>query len=169
MPVKTSKPPVRGRRTKAEVQQEFADIQEQAESARESADAKVEESARLREAEIRQSVDGVTVEGVVQKISGLGLEVSKALSEISERLTREVQLLASTREAVALEQKELERLHKIDVAATALDQMVQDYARQKQQLETETAAQRTAWEEESAGAERERKEQEERKEEEEDG
>jgi hypothetical protein len=78
MPVKTSKPSVRGRRTKAE------------------------EAARLREAEIRQSVDGVTVEGVVQKISGLGLEVSKALADISERLTREVQLLASTREAVAL-------------------------------------------------------------------
>src|ERR1035441_7532617 len=161
MPVKTSKPPVRGRRTKAEVQQEFADIEEQMETARESADAKTDEAARLREAEIRQSVDGVTVEGVVQKISGLGLEVSKALADISERLTREVQLLASTRDAVALEQKELERLHKIDVAATVLDQMVQDYARQKQQLETEIAAQRAAWEEESAGAERERKEQEE--------
>ena len=160
MPAKTVKPPVRGRRTKAEVQQEFADIQEQAEAARESADAKADEAARLRDAEIRQSVDGVTVEGVVQKISGLGLEVSKALAEISERLTREVQLLASTRDAVALEQKELERLHKIDVAATALDQMVQDYARQKQQLETETAAQRAGWEEESAGVERERKEQE---------
>ena len=161
MPVKTSKPPVRGRRTKVEVQQEFADIQEQAETARESADAKADEAARLREAEIRHSVDGVTVEGVVQKISGLGLEVSKALSDISERLTREVQLLASVRESVALEQKELERLHKIDVAATAVDQMVQDYARQKQQLETEIAAQRAAWEEESAGVERERKEQEE--------
>jgi hypothetical protein len=161
MPAKTVKPPVRGRRTKVEVQQEFADIQEQAEAARESADAKADEAARLRDAEIRQSVDGVTVEGVVQKISGLGLEVSKALADISERLTREVQLLASTRDAVALEQKELERLHKIDVAATALDQMVQDYARQKQQLETEIAAQRAAWEEESAVAERERKEQEE--------
>ena len=161
MPAKTVKPPVRGRRTKVEVQQEFADIQEQAEAARESADAKADEAARLRDAEIRQSVDGVTVEGVVQKISGLGLEVSKALADISERLTREVQLLASTRDAVALEQKELERLHKIDVAATALDQMVQDYARQKQQLETEIATQRTTWEEESAVAERERKEQEE--------
>jgi len=54
------------------VQQEFADTQEQAEAARESAGAKAEESARLRDAEIWQSVDGVTVEGVVQKISGLG-------------------------------------------------------------------------------------------------
>ena len=52
-------------------------------------------------------------------------------------------------------------LHKIDVAATALDQMVQDYAREKQRSEAEIAAQRQAWEEESARMERERKEQDE--------
>jgi hypothetical protein len=55
----------------------------------------------------------------------------------------------------------LERLHKIDIAATALDQMVQDYARQKEQLEAEIAAGRAGWEEESARVERERREQEE--------
>ena len=143
MPAKTVKPPVRGRRTKVEVQQEFADIQEQAEAARESADAKAEEAVAVaRRPEVRQAVDGVTVEGVVQRISGLGLEVSKALADVSGKLTREVQLLASVREAVALERTELERLHKIDVAATALDQMVQDYAREKQRLEAEIAAQR---------------------------
>jgi hypothetical protein len=76
-------------------------------------------------------------------------------------LTEEVQLLASVREAVGLERKELDRLHKIDVAATALDQLVQDYARQKQELETEIATQRAAWEEEAAHADRERKEQDE--------
>jgi len=68
----------------------------------------------ISDAEIRQSVDGVTVEGVVQKISGLGLEVSKALRDISERLTPRCSFWLSTRDAVALEQKELERLHKID-------------------------------------------------------
>jgi len=161
MPSKAPKPPVRAKRTKTEVQQEFAEIQEQVESAREASDAKSTESARLREQEVRQSVDGVTVEGVVQRISGLGLEVSKALSELAGKLTEEVQLLGSLREGVALERKELERLHKIDVAASALDQMVQDYARQKENLEHEIAAQRAAWEEESASVERERKEQEE--------
>ena len=63
-----------------------------------------------------------------------------------------MKLLASVRETVELERKELERLHKIDVAATALDQMVQDYAREKEQLEAEIAAGRAAWEEESARA-----------------
>jgi colicin import membrane protein len=47
------------------------------------------------------------------------------------------------------------------VAATALDQMVQDHACEKERLEAEIAEQRAAWEEESGNAGRERKEQEE--------
>ena len=161
MPAKAVKAPVRAKRARAEVEKEFAEIQEQVERAREAPDAKAEETARLREAEIRDAVQGVTVEGIVQRVSGLGLEVARALSDVSAKLTDETQLLASVREAVALERKELERLHKIDIAATALDQMVQDYAREKQRLEGEIAAQRAAWEQESERVERERREQEE--------
>ncbi|MBZ5727932.1 MAG: hypothetical protein LAP87_23425 [Acidobacteriia bacterium] len=161
MPPRAAKAPVRPKRTKAEVEREFEEIQEQVEQARQTPDAKGQEAARLREAEVRQAADAVTVEGVVQRISGLGLEVSRALSEIAGKLTEEVQLLAAVRDTVALERKELERLHKIDVAATALDQMVQEYARQKQTLESEIASARAAWEGESERIERERKEQEE--------
>jgi colicin import membrane protein len=158
-PVKA--PPRAARRVKAEVQQEFAEIQEQVEAAREAADAKAEESSRVRETEVRQAVDGVTVEAVVQRISGLGLEVARALSDVSGKLADETQLLGSLREAVQLERKELERLHKIDVAATALDQMVRDYTHDKQRLEAEIEAARAGWAEEAARAERDRKEQEE--------
>jgi len=80
---------------------------------------------------------------------------------VAGKLTQEVQLLGSVRDAVALEQKDLERLHKIDVAATAIDQLVQDYSRQKETLEAEITAQRTAWQEELKQTERERKEQDE--------
>jgi hypothetical protein len=161
MPAKAVKAPVRAKRARADVEKEFAEIQAQAERAREAPDAKADETARLREAEVREAVEGVTVEGIVQRISGLGLEVARALSDVSAKLTDEAQLLASVREAVALERKELERLHKIDIAATALDQMVQDHAREKQRLEGEIAAQRAAWEQESERVERERREQEE--------
>jgi hypothetical protein len=161
MPAKPAKAPIRAKRTKTEIQREFDEIQEQSADARESSDPKLEEAARRHETEVREAVDGVTVESAVQRISGLGLEISKALSGLSGKLTEEVQLLASVREAVGLERKELDRLHKIDVAATALDQLVQDYARQKQELEAEIAARRAAWDEESARADRERKEQEE--------
>jgi len=161
MPAKPVKAPARARRSRSEVQAEFESIQHQVERERESPDPKAEESARLRETEVRQAVENVTVESVVQRISALGLEVARALADVSGKLTEEAQLLGSVRDAVALERKELERLHKIDVAATALDQMVQDYSRQKLELEAEIAGQRRTWEEESARSERERKEQEE--------
>jgi len=161
MPAKTVKAPVRAKRGRTDVEKEFAEIREQVESASEAPDTKGEEAARLREAEVRAAVEGVTVEGIVKRVSGLGLEVARALSDVSAKLTDETQLLASVREAVALERKELERLHKIDIAATALDQMIQDYAREKQRLEAEIAAQRKAWEQESDRVERERREQEE--------
>jgi hypothetical protein len=72
-----------------------------------------------------------------------------------------VNRLASVREAVELEQKELQRLHKIDIGATALDQLVQDYRLEQERLEAEIAAKRAAWEEETQRTERERKENEE--------
>jgi len=158
---KVMKAAVRPRRTRPEVQKAFSEIQQQVTAAQQTADPKVEELARLRESEIRQAVDGVSVEAVVERISALGLDVSKALSGVSEKLIQEVERLAAVREAVALEQKELERLHKIDVAATALDQLVQDYQREKEPLEAEIAVQRAAWEEEVRGTDRERKDQEE--------
>jgi hypothetical protein len=96
----------------------------------------------------------------VQGLSGLGLEISKALADVSGKLVEEVERLSMVRETVSLERAELERLHKIDVAATALDQMVQDYEREKERLEGEIAAQRGAWETESRDAERDRKERE---------
>jgi uncharacterized coiled-coil protein SlyX len=161
MPAKTTKAPVRAKRTRTEIQREFDEIQEQSVDARESADPKIDEAARRRETEVRDAVEGVTVESAVQRISGLGVEISKALSGLSGKLTEEVQLLASVREAVGLERSELGRLHKIDVAATALDQLVQDYARQKQELETEIATRRAEWEAEAARTDRDRKEQEE--------
>lgn len=158
-PVKAA--PSRARRAKTEVQEEFAEIAAEQLRTRESADAKAEASRAIREAEIRQSVEDVTVEAVVEGVARLGLEISKALSEISGKLTAEVGQLAALREAVAMERAELERLHKIDVSATAIDQLLEDYRREKERQEAEIAAQRAGWHQEAEANTRERKEQEE--------
>src|SRR5438552_9671508 len=158
---KPVKAPIRAKRPRAEVQQEFSAIREDAEAAKQIVDPKREESLRQHEAEIRAAVDGISVEGVVQQMSSLSLEISKALGGLSAKLVEEVNRLASVRQAVELEQKELQRLHKIDIGATALDQLVQDYRLEKEREDAEIAAQRAAWEAESEQAERERKEQEE--------
>jgi hypothetical protein len=161
MATKTTKPVARPKPSRAEIEKEFSDIREEVAAARETADKKSEETSKLREAEIRQAVEGISVEDVVRGISGLGLDLSKALAGLSEKLVQEVNRLSAAREAVELERKEIERLHKIDVASTALDQLVQDYAHKKQELESEIAAQRSTWDEELKRTERERKEQDE--------
>jgi len=158
MATKSTKAAARPKRTKAETELEFTEIQEELAVARETSEPKAEEVRKARESETRASAEGLSVETVVGEISNLGLQVSKSLAGLSDQLAQEVNRLATVREAVKLEQKELERLHKIDVAATALDQLVQDYSRQKEQLEAEIAAQRTAWEEEQKQTERDRKE-----------
>src|SRR5216684_157449 len=146
------------RRNKAEVQQEFVKIREEAAATRESRNAKVEEAVKLREAEVRQAVDGLSVEGVAQGISALSVQISKALAEVSDNLLSEVRRLATIREAVALESDELQRLHKIDIAATALDQLIQEYDSRKQESGAEISAGRAAWDAEVKARERAEKE-----------
>ncbi len=148
----------RSRRSKAEVEQEFSKITQEADKLQESSGPKTEELSRIHETETRQAVEGVTVDHVVQKISSLGLEISKALAELSGKLVAEVERLSAIREAVTLETKELERLHKIDIAATAIDQLIADYRAQKDKLETEIVAQRALWEEETRQREASQKE-----------
>ena len=148
----------RQRRSKADVQEDFLKIREEVAATREARNAKVEEAANLKETEVRQAVDGLSVEGVAQSISALSIQISKALAAVSDDLIAEVQRLAIVREAVALERTELERLHKIDVAATALDQLAQDYDSKSQALEAEMSTRRTMWDAELKARERAEKE-----------
>ncbi|MBI3890448.1 MAG: hypothetical protein HY303_02845 [Candidatus Wallbacteria bacterium] len=138
----------RPRRTKAEIQQEFAELQEEVSKTGQETDVKTESFQKLKEAEIRQAVEGLTVDAVVQRLSNLGLEVSKALSGLSEQLVQEVSLLSTVKEAVALEKRELENLHKIDVAATAVDQIVGEHRLKKEEFEQASTKQRAEWDEE---------------------
>lgn len=151
-------PASRTRRSKAEVEKEFEKIAEEAASRQEASNPKIEERSKVREQEIRQSAEGLSIEGVVQRISSLGLEISKALSDLSGKLVAEVERLTAAREAVALEAQELERLHKIDIAATSLDQLLRDYQLKKEELEAEISSGRAAWEEEERERAREQKE-----------
>jgi colicin import membrane protein len=138
----------RKKHTRAEEDKEFESIIREEEQKRAVSSPKTEELDKLRNQEIRQAVEGISVDGVVQKISGMGLEISRSLSELSARLVAEVERLTTIREAVALEQRELERLHKIDIAATSLDNMLQDYNSEKEKLEGEITSSRATWEEE---------------------
>lgn len=148
----------RGRRPKAEIQEEFGKIKEDSEQDKLSFDAKAAELAKLHDAEVKKAVSDITVEDIVQNLANLGLEVSKALSSLSTKLVEQTELLNSVRAAVTFERKELERLHKIDVVATATDYLIEEYDIKKKQLNEEIETVRKHWEEEQEVREREQKE-----------
>jgi myosin heavy subunit len=155
----TTTTPKRTRRTKAEVQQEFEAIQQEANDSV-AISPKQSEFTKLHEQEIREAVNEVGIDSVAQKISNLNVEISKTLSDLSEKMMTEVNLLAKVREAIHLEKQELDRLHKIDVSLLAVDQLVEDYQSQKMALENEIEQTRTSWEEEQKLREKKTKEEE---------
>jgi len=133
------------RRPKAEVQQEFEKIETQVDAEKAATDFKSDETAKIREQEVKEAVADISVESVVQKIGSLGVEISKYLSDVSSRLMTGTNLLTSLREAVTLEKKELERLHKIDISKTAIDLLVEEYRKTKADLEKEIEEHRASW------------------------
>jgi colicin import membrane protein len=155
----TTKAPAKPRRSKVEVQDEFETLQEQA-AASPTPDAKTASVVAAREEDVRAAVAEVGIEAVVQRIASLGLDVSRSLTEVSEKLTAEVRLLATLREAVTIERRELERLHQIDVAATALDHQLADHAERKAAFDREMEEAQADWEADTARTDRERREQE---------
>jgi colicin import membrane protein len=161
MAAKTTKPAPRIRRNRQEVQEEMESIRAQRAAEAEQTDSKSDEIERRRVQEIRTQVEGLTVDGVVQTITSLGLEVSRSLGGLSESLVAQTRLLASVQEAVRLERAEIERIHQIDIAKTSLDQLLQDHDRAKQELETEIEVARTTWEQESRDRDRRLKEEDE--------
>jgi colicin import membrane protein len=148
----------RARKPAAETQAEFEKIAQEAEQEKLQSDSKTEELRQIAEVEVRQAVGSVSVESVVGKVGSLGIEISKALSDIAAQLVSTTNLLASLRDAAALETREIERLHKIDVAQTTIDQLLEQYARQKTALEQEMEQTRAAWAAEQQNREKEQKE-----------
>lgn len=148
----------KSKRPKAEVQREFEEIREQTAAQKDALTPKTEGIVKQKEQEVRQSAAELTVDGVVQRITQLNLEISKSLSGLSEKLLSEVNTLATVREAIGLEKAEIERLHHIDVATTALDILVNEYTQKKDELEAEIAATKADWVEQERQREREQKE-----------
>lgn len=148
----------RSKRTKAEVQEEFEKIKEETQQEKLEYNPKTADLARQREEEVKQALKEITSEGLVQRITTLGLEVSKTLAELSSKLTAENNLLSTLREGSALEKKEIEKLHKIDVCATSLDQLIEEYEEKKSVLEKGNAAGRAEWESEKERRAQEQKE-----------
>lgn len=135
----------RARRSKTEVEQEFSSLAEQVANDKSNALLKNEIVAQLQGAEVRAAVSEITVEIIAKKLSDLNVEISRTLSGIGEKMNAEMDLLRSLKEAVALESKDLQRLHGIDVAVTSIDQLLADYEEKKASFEANLLNARQEW------------------------
>lgn len=151
----------RSRRSKAEVQQEFQTIVEEAKEAQEEKSSKSEVALQLAETKIKEAVSCLTVELLSKKIADLKSEINNSLANISEKMESEVTLLTTLRQAVELESKELAKLHNLDISATSIDQLILDYNTKKEQFEAEMKLIKDQWEEDQAVKEKREREEEE--------
>ena len=86
MATKTDKKPAaRAKRSKSETQTEF-DVIEAEYAASGPAAARDIETAHARTEDVLARLEGVSVETVVRRIADLGLDVSRALAEVAEKL-----------------------------------------------------------------------------------
>jgi hypothetical protein len=148
--------PKRGRRSKAEIQEEFEGIVEEERQSSSS----VKESALLsaHEKELIDSVKDVSSEEMVRKFADLQIEIAKMLGNLSEKIVGEIQNLIKIREVISLEKKELSNLHKTDIALTALDGLIESYELKRTEFEEEIETGRAAWEAEKEKTEAQTKE-----------
>jgi len=138
--------PKRGRRSKAEIQEEFDTLVAAESNSKNYTNAKEEELMRHQEKDLINSVQDFSVDEIIRKFANLNIEVSKTLSSLSDKLISEIDYLTKLKKITELEKNEIERLHKIDVAQTALDSLIEYYQTQQQQLEDEITTKRSEWE-----------------------
>lgn len=133
-------------KSKAEVQAEFVKIQDEFAAETEGSSSKRIEAMALRDKAILEQVHDLTVEKAVGDISKLSLDISKSLSQLSVKIVEKIESLNSLKEAIEIETDELARIHKLDIAATALDQMLLDYDEKQKRLEEEVSNKSKEWE-----------------------
>lgn len=135
--------PVRTR-TRAEVAEEFEKISSENEKKEPLTPAGLA-AQKEREVHLSVLVSSTTTEGVLKGALELKAEVSRSLDEINRSITQQLELARDLSEAIVSKRSELEELHKIEVAANALQILLVEHEEKKAKLEEEVSDLRAAW------------------------
>lgn len=145
-PRKTSKTTSR---TKADLENEIEQLRAQINSSNKM-DPKSVEVLKVKEAEVRKSVEGISVDKTIADISKVSLDISRALSSVSEQLVGKVQELETVSQAIEFERSRLDELHGKDVVASGIQALLSDYDLKRSALSEKIADEKAAWEKEAA-------------------
>lgn len=86
-----------------------------------------------------------TVENIVKGLADLKLDLSKTLTDLSDKLIAEVNKLETVQQAIAIESRNLEEIYDIKVAAETLGILIRTYEEKKKTFEEEMAIKREQW------------------------
>ncbi len=86
----------------------------------------------------------------IELFSRISSELTKFVSELSEKIRGSAEQLKMIEQAVELKAGELKKLHEIDAATVTLEQLIEDQQQQKDQFEQFAANQRSLWDEEKS-------------------
>lgn len=95
-----------------------------------------------------KNTSGYTVESIVKGLTGLKLDLSRTLSDLSDKLTSEANKLGDIQEAIKIETKNLEEIHGIKIAAETLDNLINTHEDKKKAFEEEVTMMRAQFEKE---------------------
>ncbi|MFL5356597.1 kinetoplast-associated protein [Archangium sp.] len=99
--------------------------------------AKEQEARQSHAKNVLTDVSGLTAESAVKKVTEAGLTINKTLAGINEQVMSLVEELKKLDEAIQLKTDELGELHGKDIAASAVDVLVAEYDRKKEELQAE--------------------------------
>jgi len=97
---------------------------------------------------LAENTSDYTVENIVKGLANLKLDLSKTLTDLSDKLTAEVNKLDEVQQEIAAETKNLEEIYDIKVAAETMVTFIQINEEKKKAFEEEMAIIRGQWEKE---------------------
>jgi len=123
-----------------------------------------------RAKEVIEAASSLSSEGVVKGIGSLKLDISRTLTQISDKLEDEVNRLNGIQKAIDIKEEEIKELYEIEKSAAALAALIEAQNRKRQEFEFEMAVKkddlmreiektRAEWEKEKEKYETETKEQ----------
>lgn len=135
------KPSARSTRSKTQLAEEL-DVVRNKFGAVPDIDPAAAQAAAKRRQEVLGLVGTATTQGVVQHLSGIGLEMQGTLDEVKNLMISTVQELNALTEAKTALEQEIEELHSKEVISASITTMLAEYEAQKQKVTEELAAER---------------------------
>ena len=140
-------------RTRASTKKDLDDLRS-SRAAAEPEDAKTKTVRRARKAKVEQDVADVTVEKVAGALTKAELEVAKNFSAVREIFGKEIEQLATIREAIEIKKAEMEELHGKETIALSIDDLIAQYDEKEAELNAKIQASKDTWIREQAEHER---------------